>query len=470
MDSIQAATRIYGVVTDASTHKGVPYTSVYMQHTTDGCHSDIEGNFVFFSPVTDGTLVVTSLGYVEQHIAISDTTQYPLHIQLVPITYEPRLLFGPINMSMSNNALEGLRLRVGGSTSSNYFPQLVGRYFIAYGFGDERFKYMGELEYTFKAQGEPSPYNPIHSLRLHYEDDSYQYGQTYLYTDKDNLFLYLKRIDDNLIGYLRKAEFAYHREHYRHISSTLTLRHMVFESSHLMPFDTWYDDGLYTVNVLPHSEFEIALSYVPREISLPGHMTSRPVISLSHRISAKGVLGSRYTYHHTESSVRMRFGHSSSGYIDAVAKAGCVWNNVPYPLLIVPNANLSYTLQPESFALIYPMEFIADTYASWEATYHPEKLLLARLPFIKQLRWREVIDFRGFYGHLRPSNIPTSSNGLYLFPYQCHAFTSLPYMELSFGIENIFKVLELHYVRRLTYLHVPEISEHGVRLRLHLQF
>ena len=48
--------------------------------------------------------------------------------------------------------------------------------------------------------------------------------------------------------------------------------------------------------------------------------------------------------------------------------------------------------------------------------------------------------------------------------------TSTPYMELSFGIANIFKVLEVDYVRRLTYLNVPGISKHGVRIRVHVEF
>ena len=67
------------------------------------------------------------------------------------------------------------------------------------------------------------------------------------------------------------------------------------------------------------------------------------------------------------------------------------------------------------------------------------------------------------------------SNGLYLFPVQTYTTqsqqaTTPPYMELSFGIENIFKILEIDYVRRLTYCDTPGINKHGVRLRLHIQF
>jgi hypothetical protein len=122
-----------------------------------------------------------------------------------------------------------------------------------------------------------------------------------------------------------------------------------------------------------------------------------------------------------------------------------------------------------------PMEFVADTYASWETTYYMNGLLLNHLPLIKRLGWREVVGFKGFYGSLRQGNIPdiTDSRGLYLFPLDPgykHPLTHMPYMELSLGIENILKVLEVDYVRRLTYTDLPGISKHGVRVRLHIQF
>lgn len=45
-------------------------------------------------------------------------------------------------------------------------------------------------------------------------------------------------------------------------------------------------------------------------------------------------------------------GFSAFGYTDVILKAGKVWNKVPFPLLIIPNANLSYTIQPESYSLM----------------------------------------------------------------------------------------------------------------------
>ena len=405
-----------------------------------------------------------------------------LYTDYIPIVQkEPKFFYGPLSTSISHNALEGLRLRVGGMTSAYLNPHLMGNFFVAYGFGDKRVKYMGELEYSFKKKKEHINEFPIHSLRLRYENDTYQYGQNYLYTDKDNMFLSIKRMEDNQMGYLRKAEFSYKREHYNHFSYALTLRNKVYESSLLMPFETRREGISYFVEELPQTELELSLRYAPgekftqnkwrRKSLLPEY----PVFTLSHSVALKDVLGSQYTCHHTEASARKRFWLSSFGYIDAVVKGGRVWNDVPYPLLIIPNANLSYTIQKESFALMKPMEFVADTYASWEATYYMNGLLLNRLPLIKKLGWREVVGFKGFYGSLRPGNKPdlTDSQGLYLFPLDPEyrtPLTHIPYMEISFGIENILKVLEVDYVRRLTYCDLPGISKHGVRVKLHLQF
>ena len=421
---------------------------------------------------------------------IAQLRQYPLYYWTEKaITYlftgyvpnkkqEPEFFYGPLNTSISNNALEGLRLRVGGMTSAYLNPHLMGRFFVAYGFGDQRLKYMGELEYSFKKKKEHINEFPIHSLRLHYENDIYQYGQTYLYTNKDNIFLNLKRMEDKQIGYLRKAELSYNREHYNHLSYALTLRNKVYESSQLMQFETHGPDGRNSIAELPQTELELSLRYAPGEKFVQKKwdrnplLPERPVFTLSHSIAIKDVLGSHFTCHHTEGSARKRFWLSSFGYIEGVAKAGRVWNDVPYPLLIIPNANLSYTLQKESFALMNPMEFVADNYVSWEAIYYMNGLILNRIPLIKRLGWREVIDFKGFYGSLRPSNTPTptDSQGLYLFPRENHPLTKTPYMELSFGIENIFKVLEVDYVRRLTYNNIPGIDKHGVRIRVHVQF
>ena len=404
----------------------------------------------------------------------------------VPIRKEnPPLFYGPMNTTISHNGLEGWRLRTGAMTSAYLNPHLFGRFYLAYGFGDKKLKYMGEMEYSFKKKKEHPNEFPIHSLRLSYENDIYQYGQNYLYTNKDNLFISLKRQDDDKVGYVRKAELTYTKEFHNHFSFDITLRHRQDITSRYIPFErTQTIDGITTstfANDVTRSEVEVGLRYAPKEKFMQSKWNRRsttpqhPVFTLSHRMGFKGILGSEYNYHHTEFGFYKRFWFSAFGYTDCIIKAGKVWNQVPFPMLIIPNANLSYTIQRESYALMNAMEFINDEYASWDLTYNMNGLLLNRIPLIRKLKWREMITFRGMFGHLTHKNRPDPLNtgNLFKFPYenyeQCYLGTK-PYMEVGVGIANIFKVLRVDYVRRLTYRDLPGIQKWGIRIELGVQF
>jgi hypothetical protein len=45
-----------------------------------------------------------------------------------------------------------------------------------------------------------------------------------------------------------------------------------------------------------------------------------------------------------------------------------------------------------------------------------------------------------------------------------------PYVEVSVGVHNIFKLLQVEYVRRLSYLEHPDINKRGLRLGVKFSF
>lgn len=57
--------------------------------------------------------------------------------------------FGPINTTISNNYVDGLRLRLSGMTTANLNPHWFLSGYGAYGFKDHRWKYSGTLTYSF---------------------------------------------------------------------------------------------------------------------------------------------------------------------------------------------------------------------------------------------------------------------------------------------------------------------------------
>lgn len=396
----------------------------------------------------------------------------------IPTTEKnPKFYYGPVNATISGNTLEGVRLRTGGMTSAHLNPHLMVRGFIAYGIRDKKLKHLAEVEYSFKKKKEYANEFPIHSLRLHSEFDVNQYGQHYLYTSKDNVFLMLKRKPNDQLGYEWKNQLIYTHEYHNNLSWKAIMRHHRYEATHLIPFERLSNSNrtefFHDINT---SELELQLRYAPGEKFVQTQWNrfpvskDKPVFAISHTMGVKGLLGGEYNFHHTEASVQMRLWFSAFGYTDIILKGGQIWNSVPFPLLIIPNANLSYTIQPESYALMNPLEFINDRYVSWDVSYYLNGWLFNRLPLIKRLKWREVLTYRGIWGDLSEKNLPTSSNRLPLFPTGSGLMGEKPYIEVGAGIENIFKVLRIDYVHRLTYRDNPNGDNDGIRISLHVTF
>ena len=120
-----------------------------------------------------------------------------------------------------------------------------------------------------------------------------------------------------------------------------------------------------------------------------------------------------------------------------------------------------------------PMEFLTTTFASWDFTYWANGALLNFIPYVRNLKLREVFAFRGYWGTLADRCNPALHDDLLRFP-DGTGITKLdrgPYMEASVGIENIFKVLRVDYVWRLNYRNVPyKIDRSGLRIAVHVTF
>ena len=59
---------------------------------------------------------------------------------------------------------------------------------------------------------------------------------------------------------------------------------------------------------------------------------------------------------------------------------------MPFPLLIMPAANLSYIIQDETFNLVNNMEFLNDRYASLHVSWDLNGKLLNRVRLVKRLK------------------------------------------------------------------------------------
>lgn len=383
---------------------------------------------------------------------------------------------GPIQQFVSYNSVEGLRLQAGGLTTATLSKRWFARGYGAYGFRDHRWKYMAELEYSFIDKKLHSREFPVHSIRASHSYDIDEIGRhpTY-YSNVDMLFSSFTRMPNNQMTYRRTSDLTYQLELANNFSVQASARHTRQEATDLMPFVNGYGERFPYFN---QASFDLTLRYAPGEKfyqtkteRIPINLDA-PVFTLSHSVSPKGVLGSMWTINRTEASFSKRFWLSAFGYIDLVLRGGHVWSRVPYTSLLTPNANISYLIEPESFALLNPLEFLTDTYATWDITYWLNGALFNYIPYFKKLKLREVISFRGYAGHLSIKNDPARDAALFRFPQVCNTqrLGHTPYMEVAVGLDNVLRIFRIDYVWRLNYRSNPGIDRSGVRASLHLTF
>lgn len=399
---------------------------------------------------------------------------------------------GPINTMISNNYVDGLRLRLSAMTTANLNPHWFLSGYGAYGFKDHRWKYSGTLTYSFNKRDYVIWEFPKHFISATYSYDVMSPMDKFLFTDKDNVFVSFKTTTVDQMSYMRDVAINYELETPTGFGVKSMLRHRNDEPTGNLKY--WANNSSADKMPLPNekpihdittAEASVTLRYAPGEAFVNSKQRripvslDAPIFTLTHTAGFKGVLGGEYNFNRTEASIWKRVWLPSSwGKVDISLKGGVEWNTVPFPLLILPEANLSYITQRETFCLINNMEFLNDRFASLSLSYDMNGKLFNRIPLLKKLKWREMIRFRTLWGTLTDKNNPFKSNNpdLFLFPMRDGQYTShvmdpkIPYMEASIGVYNIFKLLHVEYVHRLTYRDNPGINKWGIRFMVLMVF
>ena len=444
-------------------------------------------------------VVWVAKAFIENHVEASFSPDRPAKVDI-----------GPINTIITSNFIDGLRLRASAQTTAHLHKHLFVRGYAAYGFGDHRWKGMGEVTWAFNEKAYLPREFPVRNLTFQAACDVMAASDKFLLTDKDNVFTALKWTKVEHMNYYRRFLLTYDHEWENGLRLTTRLRHERDEACGLLfylpmsgatiPEAAWVDAR--KARYFDTADFSVTLVYRPgttwvntKQRRYPTNY-DHPVYTLSHTVGLGGAavgqglpasgLRGRNLYNLTEASLYKRFWLGSWGKIDAKVQGGVEWNKVPFPLLFMPAANLSYVIQTDMFGLIGNMEFPTDRYASLMLSWDANGKLFNRIPLLRKLKWREFFACNVLWGMLSDRNNPTlerhaSDSRLLYFPgsfAQGGAFRPLcrvmeprrPYVEVVAGVHNIFKLLHIEYVRRLTYIDDPETRRGGVRLMLRITF
>ena len=391
---------------------------------------------------------------------------------------------GPVNTMITSNFVDGMRTRISGQTTANMNRHLFFKGYYAHGWDSHKNYYSGELTYSFnEKQYMPHEY-PKRSLSFLSSYDVCSPSDKFLTTDKDNVFTSLKWAKVDKMMFFNRQQLSFEYEWYGGLKATLRLKTEENEACgnlHFTPLSMAEGSAAFKEK-LRTTEASFILRFAPGEKVINTKQRriaankEAPVLTLAHTTGIKGVLGGDYNYNFTEATFYKRFYLNSWGDLNIDARAGIQWNKVPFPLLIMPAANLSYIAQHGTFNLINNMEFLNDRYASVDVWWNMNGKILNRIPLVSRLKWREYIGFKCLWGNLTEKNNPYAQmnqgcEGLMHFPEGSYVMDhKKPYWELVAGISNIFKVLSVQYVRRMNYNELPTAHKNGVRIKLMFRF
>ena len=394
--------------------------------------------------------------------------------------------FGPINTIVSKNFVDSWRFRASGRTTAHLNKHFFWDGYYAYGTKSKKSYYGSQFTYSLnKKQNMPFEF-PQRNIVFETTFDVMSPSDKYLLHNKDNAFMAFKTQDVKQLYFYNRQKLSFIYETDWGLSFNTSLKAESNKPTGDLEFRRMAGTADYMKNPIIKeirtSEFKLGMRYCPglTFINTKQHRVpvnhDAPEFEISHTTGMKGFLGGDYRLNFTELTIYKRTWLGSWGYVNTRLNTGAQWNKVPFPLLIMPPANLTYFEKENTFSLMRNMEFLNDRYAYWCVMWDANGKLLNRVPLIQKLKWREYVSFKGMFGKLTDKNNPFLAQNaadptLMQFPDGANIMNPhRPYMEVEAGVHNVFKFLAIGFVHRLTYNDMPGIKKNGIRFSFMLTF
>ncbi len=390
---------------------------------------------------------------------------------------------GNTNTFYSFNSLEGFRGKIGGRTTPQFSKHIYLEGYGGYGFKDKIYKYLLAGAYSFNGKS-------IYTYPLNYIKFTRQYetaipGQELVFASEDNFLLSFKRGTTDKWFYQNSYKLEYVHEFGKNFTYKLRYQNLKQTPAGSLVFEKPAVGTTDTIPNITTSEISAELRWAPHEQFYQGInirvpiRNKYPVFTLRIQNGIKGLFKGQYNYQQVTLAIAKRNYLSQLGYADVTLEGGHIFGQVPFPLLSIHRANQSYAYQLNAYNLMNFMEFVSDNYVAVNTDFYFNGFFLNKIPLLKKLKLREVGSFKILYGGIRDENNPAKNADVYNFPkgnllgvpvQTTYSLNKIPYMEVSVGLANIFKIIRLDLVKRLTYLDHPDISTWGIRTRVRFDF
>ena len=381
---------------------------------------------------------------------------------------------GPYLYSYAFNNFEGHAIRLGMKTNEYFHRKITLRGYAGYGTLDDRWKYGLTGSYIISRK-------PWTEFKLHSSLDLEQVGiRSEDLIDNNYIFYAATRWQTfRRPYYLSDNSFSIQTEPTKGLMHMLTIRHEYYDPQY--PFYYYENPGapdskLKSDISSPTLKFttrwardEMFMQDGNERISLGARRS--PVIQFDYTYGFKDVLDSDFDFHKIQLEFKQKLRLGGIGESRYKIKGGYIFGQLPYLLLENHIGNESAFYTNGAFNTMNYFEFVSDQYASFHYEHFFQGLLMNKIPLIRNLKWRLLATANVLYGSLRQENIdiisPVDPEGNPT-PGFNHLDKGLPYVELGYGIENIFKIIRVDGVHRITYRDNPNAQK--FELKFSLQF
>lgn len=377
--------------------------------------------------------------------------------------------FGPYLSIWANNTIEGNRFQLGFRTNADFSDKWIFGARAAYGTRDGRFKYNGFLQRILSR-------NRWTTVRMEYTHDIDQVGLAAEDLIGNSVFLTATKFG-NLVRpyYFHQFKTIAQRELFKGYNQKVTFNYRTFDPAYSFAYftepdqtDSPIEDDIQIAEVTIESRFAKDELFIQNENNRVSLGTSKwPIVTLKYTRGIAGILGSDFSYNRLGINIRKDLRLGLLGTSDFNVSAEHIFEQLPYPLLKAHIGNESTFYTTAAYNLMNFSEFASSTYASLRYNHFFEGFLLNRIPVMKKLKWRLVATANVLYGYLDPDNLallPDTFNGVPVEP--IGRLIDDPYVEVGYGVENIFKILRVDFLHRLTYLDNPNADNFAVKFSL----
>lgn len=386
-----------------------------------------------------------------------------------------KIQLGPYYSMVNYNLWEGLRLRLGFRTSYKLSRNWLIEGMTAYGLKDETWKYSLRADRILNRKRWTK-------LGVLYRKDVELIG----FTDNDDntqgIFTAFNLLQSrNLtLSTDRRIIFGTDIRNGLRVSLTMSNRNYRFKQIDTFNF-AWYpnlpdqnDVQQNFINTIATFSFR----YAPRDYFLqndnrrvnfagPGMFTYG-----SFTQGFKGVLNGQFNYQRVLLGLGYNKVWGPIGRTNFVVEGLRIFGLLPYPLLNVYLGNQSFIYNSQAFNQMRIFEFVTDRSISSSFEHHFNGFFLNRIPLIKKLKWREVISGKAILGSLDQRNfdlIPQFIGNTEITQFKTFK-PDQPYLEISVGLENVFKLFRIDAIWRLTYREETGARPFGIKASAAVQF